>query len=115
MTSRGRVARRCGAMASAHSPGRQIRPATTDSRHPLPIAPNLLEQDFSAEPHQPEVGRGYLLSVWTNEGWLYLAVILDLFELGGWSAGRSVSSLHKELRAGGAAQGSGDPEDLVRG
>ncbi len=59
---------------------------TTDSNHQLPVAPNLLEQDFSADaPNQKWVGDiTYLL---TNEGWLYLAVIIDLYSRAviGWS------------------------------
>ena len=59
---------------------------TTDSNHQLPVAPNLLEQDFSSDaPNQKWVGDiTYLL---TNEGWLYLAVIIDLYSRAviGWS------------------------------
>ena len=52
--------------------------ATTDSDHNLPVAPNHLEQDFNATaPNQTWVcDISYL---WTGEGWLYLAVVLDLF------------------------------------
>jgi putative transposase len=52
--------------------------ATTDSDHNLPVAPNRLEQDFCAEaPNRKWVcDISYL---WTGEGWLYLAVVLDLF------------------------------------
>jgi len=51
---------------------------TTDSHHAFPIAPNLLEQDFSAErPNQK--WNAHISYVWTSEGWLYLAVVLDLF------------------------------------
>jgi transposase InsO family protein len=52
--------------------------ATTDSNHELPVAPNLLGQDFSAQrPDQKWVGD--ITYLWTDEGWLYLAVVLDLF------------------------------------
>ena len=52
--------------------------ATTDSNHALNIAPNLLDQDFSATgPNQKWAGD--ISYIWTNEGWLYLAVILDLY------------------------------------
>lgn len=60
--------------------------ATTNSRHSLPIAPNLLAQDFSASaPNQKWVGD--ITYLWTDEGWLYLAVVIDLYSRGvvGWS------------------------------
>lgn len=50
---------------------------TTDSGHGFDIAPNLLDQDFSASaPNQKWAGD--ISYIWTAEGWLYLAVILDL-------------------------------------
>ena len=52
--------------------------ATTNSRHNLPVAPNLLQQDFAATgPNQKYVGD--ITYLWTDEGWLYLAVVIDLF------------------------------------
>ena len=51
--------------------------ATTDSNHKFNIAPNLLNRNFSADrPNQKWVVD--ISYVWTREGWLYLAVILDL-------------------------------------
>jgi transposase InsO family protein len=48
--------------------------ATTHGKHPLPVAPNLLEQDFSADkPDQKWVSD--ITYIWTDEGWLYLAVL----------------------------------------
>jgi len=50
---------------------------TTDSNHKFNIAPNLLNRDFFAEkPNQKWAGD--ISYIWTREGWLYLAVILDL-------------------------------------
>ncbi|THD70849.1 IS3 family transposase, partial [Thalassobius vesicularis] len=50
---------------------------TTDSNHAFNIAPNLLDRDFRADrPNQKWAGD--ISYVWTREGWLYLAVILDL-------------------------------------
>ena len=50
---------------------------TTDSDHKFNIAPNLLDRDFVAErPNQKWAGD--ISYVWTREGWLYLAVIMDL-------------------------------------
>jgi putative transposase len=75
--SRGRVERlmrRHGIRAAA---SRRFRPVTTDSRHGLPVAPNLLEQRFEASaPNQ--VWLADLTYVPTGEGWLYLAAVLDL-------------------------------------
>ncbi len=60
--------------------------ATTDSKHKLPVAPNLLNREFTpAEPNQ--VFSSDTKYIWTDAGWLYLAVVLDLFnrEVVGWS------------------------------
>ena len=57
---------------------RQKYVATTDSRHTEPIAPNLLERDF-APTAQDKVWAADVTYLPTREGWLYLAVILDLF------------------------------------
>lgn len=51
---------------------------TTDSNHAFNIAPNLLQQDFAASrPNQKWAGD--ITYVWTREGWVYLAVIIDLY------------------------------------
>jgi len=68
---------------------------TTDSLHAFPVAPNLLDQDFSAE--RPGEKWGADISyVWTREGWLYLAVVMDLYarRVVGWAVS---DRLHKEL------------------
>jgi putative transposase len=57
---------------------RRFRVRTTDGHHDLPIAPNRLDQKFAAErPNQ--VWLADITYVPTGEGWLYLAVVLDLF------------------------------------
>jgi transposase InsO family protein len=59
---------------------------TTDSKHKLPIAANLLQRNFTAAaPNQ--VWTGDITYIATDEGWLYLAVVLDLFsrQVVGWS------------------------------
>ena len=51
---------------------------TTDSAHSLPLAPNLLARDFTASaPNRAWVGD--ITYLWTAQGWLYLAVLIDLF------------------------------------
>jgi transposase InsO family protein len=60
--------------------------ATTNSNHSLPVAENLLQQDFTAQrPNQVWVGD--ITYIDTDEGWLYLAVVLDLYsrKVVGWS------------------------------
>ena len=59
---------------------------TTNSNHNLPIAPNLLERDFyAAFPDEKWVGD--ITYIPTNEGWLYLATVIDLYSrrVIGWS------------------------------
>ena len=52
--------------------------ATTDSAHPYPVVPNTLNRQFAvAAPNR--VWAGDITYVWTAEGWLYLAVVLDLY------------------------------------
>ena len=60
--------------------------ATTNSKHTLPVADNLLQQNFTAaEPNRVWVGD--ITYIQTEEGWLYLAVVMDLWsrKVVGWS------------------------------
>ena len=57
---------------------RRFRVQTTDSGHQLPVAPNLLAQDFTAA-RPDEVWTADITYVPTAEGWLYVAAIKDLF------------------------------------
>lgn len=66
---------------------------TTDSKHDLPVAPNLLARDFTADrPNQ--VWSTDITYIATEEGWLYLAVMLDLYSRAvvGWS-------MHEHMQA----------------
>lgn len=59
---------------------------TTDSKHSLPVAPNILDRRFDVtEPNK--VWTADISYVWTYEGWLYLAVVMDLHsrQIVGWS------------------------------
>jgi transposase InsO family protein len=65
---------------------RRFRIMTTDSRHDLPIAPNLLNRNFTVSgPNQAWAGD--ITYIATEEGWLFLAVVIDLFsrKVVGWS------------------------------
>ena len=84
--SRGRVERlmrRHGIGALAQ---RRFRVVTTDSNHGLPIADNLLGQTFLAR-RPNEIWLADISYIPTDEGWLYLAVVLDLFsrKVVGWA------------------------------
>jgi putative transposase len=76
--SRKRVARLMRE-AGIHSQRRvRRRILTTDSDHQRPVAPNLLDRDFAADaPNQKCAGD--ILGIWTDEGWLYVATLLDTF------------------------------------
>jgi transposase InsO family protein len=65
---------------------------TTDSKHNLPVAPNLLDRQF--EVTQPnKVWVSDITYVWTAQGWLYLAVVLDLFsrQIVGWAMSNRIN------------------------
>src|SRR3954468_8012245 len=78
-----RVMRRHGIRAQAP---RRYRVCTTDSKHSLPVAANLLDQNFAAE-KPDQVWLADITYIRTGQGWLYLAVILDLFtrKVVGWA------------------------------
>jgi putative transposase len=84
--SRGRIERlmrRHGIRAITARP-RRVR--TTDSRHDLPIAPNLLDRNFvAAAPNS--VWLADITYVETEQGWLYLATVMDLYSrrIVGWA------------------------------
>ena len=72
--------------------GKRRFKATTHSRHDLPVAPNLLERRFNvAAPDQAWAGD--ITYIATDEGWLYLAVVIDLFsrQVVGWSLGERIT------------------------
>jgi len=65
---------------------------TTDSKHSHPVAPNLLNREFS--PKGPNAVWGADITyIWTKEGWLFLAVILDLYsrQVVGWSMNKRMT------------------------
>lgn len=97
--SLGRVERLMRAAGLQARQSRRFRPMTTDSAHGLAVAPNLLQRCFRAEaPNRVWVAD--ISYIPTAEGWLYLAVVLDLFSrrVAGWSTGSDLSR-HLPLRA----------------
>lgn len=84
--SRGRIERTMSrhGIRAIMAPPRRVR--TTDSRHGLPIAPNLIARAFTA-PAPNRVWLADITYIPTAEGWLYLAAIMDLFsrKIVGWA------------------------------
>jgi len=67
--------------------------ATTNSNHTLPVAPNLLKQNFNAcRPNKKWVSD--ITYIWTEEGWLYLAAVMDLYsrKLIGWALSKRMTA-----------------------
>jgi transposase InsO family protein len=69
-----RMMKACGLRAR----GKRRFKATTNSAHDLPVAPNLLARNFAVDAPN-RVWTGDITYIWTEEGWLYLAVVIDLF------------------------------------
>lgn len=89
--SRKRVARIMRRMGIRSKATRRFRIRTTNSKHDHPIAPDLLQRNFSATaPNRAWVSD--ITYIGTEEGWLYLAVIMDLFSrrIVGWSMGSTM-------------------------
>ncbi len=92
VVGRHRVARLMRAQGLRAKAAKKFK-ATTNSNHRLPVAPNLLLQNFSA--HRPnEKWVSDITYVWTEEGWLYVAVVLDLYSrmIVGWSVSERMTT-----------------------
>lgn len=65
---------------------------TTNSRHKLPVAPNLLNRNFTVS-RKDTVYCSDITYIWTREGWLYLAIVLDLYsrKVIGWSMSNKIT------------------------
>jgi len=89
---------------------RRLRVVTTDSKHAHPVAPNVLERDFEATaPNQKWLAD--MTYVPTKEGWLYLALVLDLYarKLVGWAMSETMPQ-ELTLSALDVALGWRDPD-----
>lgn len=97
--SRPRVARLMNRHGIRAKTVRKFR-VTTQSDHHFPIAPNLLNQDFSSE-HFGEVWTSDITYIRTSEGWLYLTVILDLYnrQIVGWSMSSGITAMQTVIPA----------------
>ena len=84
--SRGRIERLMRQHGIRAIMARPRRVRTTDSRHDLPIAPNLLERNFTADALN-RIWLADITYVETDQGWLYLATVLDLYsrKIVGWA------------------------------
>jgi putative transposase len=114
--SRKRVARlmRQHSLYSRRRPKRRVR--TTDSQHHRPVAPNLLKRDFSANaPNEKWVGD--IVGIWTAEGWLYLAGLLDTYSrfIVGWAMSnyRDEALVTDALRMALVRRDRPQPTDLI--
>ncbi len=91
MYSENRIARRMRTLGLKAIQTKKFK-VTTDSKHSKPVAPDLLEQDFSAAaPNQKWTSD--ITYIWTGEGWLYRAVVMDLYSraIVGWSMNRRMT------------------------
>jgi transposase InsO family protein len=87
-------------------------PVTTDSRHGYAVAPNLLARQFDVETSDT-VWAGDITYLWTAEGWLYVAALLDLHsrKVVGWAMSSRIDAalvqeaLHMALGRRGPAPG----------
>jgi transposase InsO family protein len=86
LVSRGRVERLMHRHGIRAMTQRRFRVVTTDSNHSLPVADNLLDQTFLAT-RPNEIWLADITYIPTDEGWLYLATVLDLFtrKVVGWA------------------------------
>ena len=68
--------------------------ATTNSNHDRPVAENVLNREFNSATQPNEIWLSDITYIWTDQGWMYLAVVLDLFtrKVVGWSFADSMTS-----------------------
>ena len=92
MTGKNKVAKMMRA-AGLRAKRRRKFKVTTDSRHNYPVAPNLLDQEFTAS-RPGEVWVSDITYCKTRNGWLYLTVIIDLYDrkVIGWSMSRRLTT-----------------------
>jgi len=79
-------------LAGVQAKQRKKFKATTNSKHSLPVAPNLLQRQFTVSALNM-AWVGDITYIWTTEGWLYLAVVIDLYSrrVVGWSINKRMT------------------------
>lgn len=92
-SSRPRVARLMRLAGLRSIIRKKYRVCTTDSNHNYPVAPNLLERNFKAE-GPAQVWVSDLTYVHTAAGWLYLTIVMDLFDrkIVGWALSKTMTT-----------------------
>ena len=97
--SRPRVARIMAKNNIAAKTKRKFK-TTTNSKHDYSISPNLLKREFTVEKPN-KVWTSDITYIRTQEGWLYLTVVLDLFnrEIIGWSTSQQLTAETTTIRA----------------
>ena len=75
--SKNRVARLMRCYGICAKTAKKYR-VTTNSKHTLPVAPNLLDREFTID-RPNSVWVSDITYIWTHQGWLYLAVVIDLY------------------------------------
>jgi transposase InsO family protein len=95
VVGRNKVSRRMRVHGLRSKVGRKYRPATTNTSHNLPVAPNILQRQFSADTPDT-VYVSDITYIPSQSGWLYLCVVIDLFSriVVGWALS---CSLHRQL------------------
>jgi len=111
--SRQRIARLMAAMGIAS----QIRPkwiATTDSKHRLPVAPNLLDRNF-APACLGQVWVSDITYLPSGQGWLYLTTVMDLADrqILGWNLSRGLRTEETSIAAFTQAVAKAHPKQFA--
>jgi len=97
--SRARVARLM-AKNNIYAKTKRKFKVTTDSDHNYPVAPDLLNQDFNSDAPN-KIWVSDITYIWTMAGWLYLTVVLDLFnrQVVGWSLSQRLTAITTTIPA----------------
>ena len=79
---------------------KKYRVSTTDSNHNLPVAKNLLNREFKVK-RPGKVWVSDITYIRTNQGWLYLTIIMDLYDrkIIGWALSKTMSTLETVMAA----------------